>query len=176
MLTQKTRRKESERAHRRETPSPLAPLFICSFLTLGLPYVNWSSQECCLFYLRSSLPSSDLPLFYFCRLFPSDSVQPHRLQPTRIPHSWDSPGKNTGVGCHFLLQCMKVKSDREVAQLCPTLSNPRGCYFLSSVSSQQKFEAMDVKALGVSQLSDSVTGLCYSSVYLENKGKYILEV
>ena len=40
----------------------------------------------------------------------SDSVQPHRLQPTRLPHPWDSPGKNTGVGCHCLLQCMKVKS------------------------------------------------------------------
>ena len=39
----------------------------------------------------------------------SDSVQPHRRQPTRLPHPWDSPGKNTGVGCHFLLQCMKVK-------------------------------------------------------------------
>ena len=39
----------------------------------------------------------------------SDSVRPHRQQPTRIPHPWDSPGKNTGVGCHFLLQCIKVK-------------------------------------------------------------------
>ena len=46
----------------------------------------------------------------------SDSVQPHRWQPTRLPHPWDSPGKNTGVGCHFLLQCMKVKSESEVAQ------------------------------------------------------------
>ena len=54
----------------------------------------------------------------------SDSVRPHRLQPTRLPHPWDSPGKNTGVGCHFLLQCMKVKSESEVAQLCPTLSDP----------------------------------------------------
>ena len=41
----------------------------------------------------------------------SDSVRPHRQQPTRLPHPWDSPGKNTGVGCHFLLQCMKVKSE-----------------------------------------------------------------
>ena len=51
----------------------------------------------------------------------SDSVRPHRWQPTRLPHPWDSPGKNTGVGCHFLLQCMKVKSDSEVDQLYPTL-------------------------------------------------------
>ena len=44
--------------------------------------------------------------------------------PTRLRRPWDSPGKNTGVGCHFLLQCMKVKSESEVAQLCPTLSDP----------------------------------------------------
>ena len=54
----------------------------------------------------------------------SDSVQPHTRQPTRLPCPWDSPGKNTRVGCHFLLQCMKVKSESEVAQSCPTLSNP----------------------------------------------------
>ena len=57
----------------------------------------------------------------------SDSVQPHRWQPTKLPHPWDSPGKNTGVGCHFLLQCMKVKSESEVAQSCPTLSDPMDC-------------------------------------------------
>ena len=54
----------------------------------------------------------------------SDSVRPHRWQPTRLPRPWDSPGKNTGVGCHFLLQCMKVKSESEVAQSCLTLSDP----------------------------------------------------
>ena len=53
----------------------------------------------------------------------SDSVRPHRRQPPRLPHPRDSPGKNTGVGCHFLLQCMKVKSESEVAQSCPTLSD-----------------------------------------------------
>ena len=57
----------------------------------------------------------------------SDSVQPHRQQPTRLPRPWDSPGKNIGVGCHFLLQCMKVKSESEVPQLCPTLSDPMDC-------------------------------------------------
>ena len=57
----------------------------------------------------------------------SDSVLPHRQQPTRLPRPWDSPGKNTGVGCQFLLQCMKVKSESEVAQLCPTLSDPMDC-------------------------------------------------
>ena len=57
----------------------------------------------------------------------SDSVRPHRRKPTKLPRPWDSPGKNTGVGCHFLLQCMKVKSESEVAQSCPTLSDPMDC-------------------------------------------------
>ena len=57
----------------------------------------------------------------------SDPVQPHRWQPTRFPRPWDSPGQNTGVGCHFLLQCMKVKSESEVSQSCPTLSDPMDC-------------------------------------------------
>ena len=54
----------------------------------------------------------------------SNSVRPHRWQPTRLCRPWDSPGKNTGMGCHFLLQCMKVKSESEVAQSSPTLSYP----------------------------------------------------
>ena len=54
----------------------------------------------------------------------SNSVRPYRWQPTRLPRPWDSPGKNTGVGCHFLLQWMKVKNESEVAQSCPTLSDP----------------------------------------------------
>ena len=57
----------------------------------------------------------------------SDCVGPHRQQPTRLPRPWDSPGKNTGVGCHFLLQCMKVKSESEVAQSCLTLRDPMDC-------------------------------------------------
>ena len=52
---------------------------------------------------------------------------PHRQQPTRLPRPWDSPGKNTGVGCHFLLQCMKVKSESEVTQLYPTPCDPMDC-------------------------------------------------
>ena len=54
-------------------------------------------------------------------------MRPHRRPSTRLPRPWDSPGKNTGAGCHFLLQCMKVKSESEVAQSCLTLSNPMGC-------------------------------------------------
>ena len=57
----------------------------------------------------------------------SDSVRPHRWQPTRLPRPGDSPGKNTGVGCNFLLQCMKVKNESEVAQSCLTLHDPMDC-------------------------------------------------
>ena len=57
----------------------------------------------------------------------SDSVRPRRRQPTRLLRPWDSPGKNTGVGCHCLLQCMKVKSESEVTHSCPTLSDPMDC-------------------------------------------------
>ena len=54
-------------------------------------------------------------------------MRPHRRQPTRLPHPWDSPGKNTGVGCHFLLQSMKVKSESEVTPSCPTHRDPMDC-------------------------------------------------
>ena len=54
----------------------------------------------------------------------SDSVRPHRRQPTRLRHPWDPPGKDTGVGCHFLLQCRKVKSESDIAQSCPTPRDP----------------------------------------------------
>ena len=57
----------------------------------------------------------------------ANSVRPHRRQPTRLHRPWDSPGKNTGVGCHFLLQGVKVKSESEVAQSYPTLSSPMDC-------------------------------------------------
>ena len=55
------------------------------------------------------------------------TLRPHRRQPTRLPCPWDSLGKNTAVGCHFLLQCLKVKSESEVAQSCPTFSDPMDC-------------------------------------------------
>ena len=69
-----------------------------------------------------------------------NSVRPHRQQPIRLPHSWDSLGKNTGVGCHFLLQCMKVKSESEVAQSCPTVSSPMD-YSLPGSSARGIFQA-----------------------------------
>ena len=72
------------------------------------------------------LMSIELLLLLLRRFSCVNSVRPHRWQLTRLPCAWDFPGKNTGVGCHFLLQCMKVKSEREVAQSCPTLSDPMG--------------------------------------------------
>ena len=54
-------------------------------------------------------------------------MRPHTRQPTKLHRPWDSPGKNTGVGCHFLLQCMKLKIESEVAQLCLTLRHPMDC-------------------------------------------------
>ena len=62
----------------------------------------------------------------------SNSVRLHRWQPTRLPFLWDSPGKNTEAGCHFLLQCMKVKSESEATQSCPTLSDLLDCSLLGS--------------------------------------------
>ena len=61
-------------------------------------------------------------------------MRPHRRQPTRLPHPWESPGQNTGVGCHFLFQCMKVKTESEVAQSCPTLSDPTPAAFQAPLS------------------------------------------
>ena len=78
--------------------------------------------------LSSSLAAIKLPLLLLLLLLSRFSrvwlCAPHRRQSTRLLCPWDSPGKNTGVGCHFLLQCMKVKSESEVAQSCPTLSDP----------------------------------------------------
>src|SRR5574340_24582 len=79
---------------------PLSRFFFSSRRRHTRSFGDWSSDVC----------SSDL-----------------RRQPTRLPHPWDSPGKNTGVGCHFLIQCMKVKSESEVAQSCPTLRDPMEC-------------------------------------------------
>ena len=91
----------------------------------------------------------------------SDSVWPQRWKPTRLPRPWDSPGKNTGVGCHFLLQCMKVKSEREVAQLCPTLSDPMD-YSLLGSSIHGIFQARVLEwgaiAFSKSQVSHCISG------------------
>ena len=87
----------------------------------------------------------------------SDSVRPHGLRPTRLLHPWDSPGKNTGVGCHFLLQCMQVESESEVAQSCPTLSDPMDCSLPGS-SIHGIFQAI-VLEWGAIAFSQSYTSL-----------------
>ena len=87
----------------------------------------------------------------------SDPVRPRRRQPTRLPRPWDSPGKNTGVGFHFLLQCMKVKSESEVAQSCPTLSNPMDCSLPgSSVHGIFQARVLEWGAVAFSMLAGSL--------------------
>ena len=99
-------------------------LFLCQYhiiLVMYLCSITWSLEGlyicCCCCYVASVM---------------SNSVRPHRWQHIRLPHPWDSPGKNTAVGCHFLLQCMKARSKSEIAQLCPTLSDPMDCSLPSS--------------------------------------------
>ena len=112
----------------------------------------WNSQECicpsCINVLKNLVLKRDTHFSYLSSLMSihflilrqyiclcccqvasvvSDSVRPHGQQPTRLLRPWDSPGKNTGVGCHFLLQCMKVESESEVTQSCLTLSYPIDC-------------------------------------------------
>ena len=104
----------------------------------------------------------------------SDSVRPHRRQPTRLPRPWDSPGKNTGVGCHCLLQCIKVKSEREVAQSCPTLRDPMDCSLpSSSVHGICQARVLDLplpspihvcRSFEVSNLSEKLCGFVQRSV------------
>ena len=81
-------------------------------------------------------------------------------QPTSLPHPWDSPGKSTGVGCHFLLQCMKVKSESEVAQSCPTLSDPMDCS-LPSFSIHGIFQArvLEWGAIAFSKISEWIRAM-----------------
>ena len=87
----------------------------------------------------------------------SDSVRPYRQQPIRLPRPWDSPGKNTGVGCHFLLQCMKVKSESEVAQSCPTLSSPVDCSLPgSSVHGISQARVLEWGASAFSRINASI--------------------
>ena len=68
-----------------------------------------------------------LPAAATAKSLQTHPVRPHKQQPTSLLCPWDSPGKNAGVGCHLLLQCMRVKSESEVAQSCPTLQDPMDC-------------------------------------------------
>ena len=100
----------------------------------------------------------------------STSVRPHRRQPTRLRHPWDSPGKNTGVGCQFLLQCVKVKSEREVAQLCPTLSGPADCSLPgSSIHGIFQAGVLEWGAIAFSQVSIPLLGWCQRMLMKERE-------
>ena len=110
----------------------------------------------------------------------SDSVRPHRRQPTRLRRPWDSPGKNTGVGCHFLLQSMKVKSESEVAQSCPTPSDPMDCSLPgSSVHGISQARVLEWGAIAFSKaarstLSVSSTGRAQVFAYfISINNKYV---
>ena len=92
-------------------------MFFPKYYRMSCDIIRRSMSCCCCCYIT---------------LVVSNSVRPHRRQPTRIPRPWDCPGKNTGAGCHFLLPCRKVKSESEVAQSCPTLSDPMDCSLPSS--------------------------------------------
>ena len=90
----------------------------------------------------------------------SNSARPHRRQPTRLPRPWDSPGKNTGVGCHFLLQCMKGKRESDT-----TLSGPMDCSPPGS-SVHGIFQAR-VLEWGASAFSKQALGLCINIYHWE---------
>ena len=88
-------------------------------------------------------------------------MRPHRWQPTKLPSPWDSPGKNPGVGCHFLLQCVKVKSESEVTQSCPTLSEPMDCSPLgSSVHGISQARVLEWGAIAFSVHPSTVMQIC----------------
>jgi len=111
----------------REVESPTSgtqyPLRCISFCFLLAIFSKWTSLGCvhsvlhgfCLYPWSFPSAFSQLTAAAAKSLQSCPTLQPHRRQPTRLPRPWDSPGKNTGVGCHFLLQCMKVKSESEVA-------------------------------------------------------------
>ena len=104
----------------------------------------------------------------------SDPVRPHRWQPTRLPHPWDSPSKNTGVGCHFLLQCMKVKSESEVAQSCLTLSDLMDCSLPgSSIHGIFQARVLEQGAIAFSKIKYQLMPIQYS-LLVKHSSKYVL--
>ena len=105
----------------------------------------------------------------------SDSVRPHRRQPTRLPRPWDSPGKKIGVGCHFLLQCMNVKSESEVTQLCPTLSDPME-YSVPGSSISGTLQARAPEWGAIAKLEYNISGACQSTTVVSQKNTYGIEL
>ena len=102
-------------------------------MEINSPREKWlyfSSALCLVWSAAAAAAKSLQSCLTLCDV--SNSVRPRRRQPTRLPRPWDSPGKNTGVGCHFCLQCIKVKSESDVTQSCPTLHDPMDCSLLGS--------------------------------------------
>ena len=96
-------------------------------------------------------------------------IQLYKWQPSRLRRPWDSPGKDTGVGCHFLLQCMKVKSEREVAQSCLTLSNPIHCSLPdSSIHGIFQARVLEWVAISFSRYADDTTIMAESEEELKS--------
>ena len=106
----------------------------------------------------------------------SDSVRPHRWQPTRLPRPWDSPGKNTGVGCHFLLQCVKVKSESEVAQLCPILATPWTAAYQAPLPMGFSRQSTGVGCHCLLRLNSPSWGLYYSFSSFLGGGSILFEL
>ena len=100
--------------------APGAELWSLLFSTFGVCVLT---SECCSLGHKGCLSAPPAAAAESLQSCPT--LRPHRQQPTRLLHPWDSPGKNTGVGCHFFLQCMKVKSESEVAQSCPPTKNQK---------------------------------------------------
>ena len=104
-----------------------------------------------------------------------DSVRPHRRQPTRLLCPWDSPGKNTGVGCHFLLQCMKVKTESEVAQSCPTLSDPMDCSLPgSSIHGIFQARVLEWGAIAFSKITYYGKDQLFLNFYIKPEAKLVI--
>ena len=126
---------DPERTHFNRIKLLFSNCFLLTFLFLSVLsiFITRLETSYLIFAILFQSPNqTTMPKFCFCcccsvSSVVSDSVQPQRRQPTRLPRPWDSPGKNIGVGCHFLLQCMKVKSESEVAQSCPTLRDSMDC-------------------------------------------------
>ena len=144
-------------------------------MCLGSVHINSSWPLLGLLTLLASL-NTDLSISIFISIWihtyiyiitsvVSNSVRPHRWQSTRLLCPWDSPGKNTGVGCHFLLQCMKVKSESEVAQSCLTLSDPMDCSLLGS-SVHGIFQARVLEWIAI-----ALSKYIYVYIYFLNSGK-----
>ena len=142
------------------TPSPIESerLFYTS-VSLLLSHIQGYRYHLSKFHIYALLLL--LLLLLSCSVV-SDSAEPQIWQPIRLPCPWDSPGKNTGMACHFLLQCMKVKSESEVAQSCLTLSDPMDCSLPgSSIHGIFQTRVLELGAIAFSDICISILYWCF---------------